>query len=130
MKKLFIEWRHLDVDGGTCDRCNKTGENLINEIKFLNKKLNPHGYKILLKETPLKEDKVRESNLILFNGVPIEKIIAIKVSDNYCRSCSDLVGSDTYCRSVYYEGEKYDDIPRKAIRHAILKALGVKVRRP
>lgn len=29
MKTLEIEWRHLDVQGETCDRCYDTGENLI-----------------------------------------------------------------------------------------------------
>jgi hypothetical protein len=29
-------------------------------------------------------DRGSQSNLILFNGVPIEKILNIKVSENYC----------------------------------------------
>lgn len=39
MKKLIIEWKHLDIDGDTCDRCYDTGENLTNEIKRLNRNL-------------------------------------------------------------------------------------------
>lgn len=39
MTTLKIEWRHLDVDDETCDRCYDTGENLFHEVKRLNKVL-------------------------------------------------------------------------------------------
>lgn len=41
MMTLKIEWRHLEVDGETCDRCYDTGENLYHEVKRLNKVLVP-----------------------------------------------------------------------------------------
>lgn len=37
MKTLKIEWKHLDVAGDTCNRCYETGENLVQEIKRLNR---------------------------------------------------------------------------------------------
>ena len=129
MKTLVIEWRHLDVEGETCERCSQTGASLVEETRLLNRKLNSLGYQVKLMETKLDEAKIQESNLILLNGVPIEKIIKIRVVDNYCKSCSDLVGSETYCRAVYYKGRKYEDVPRIAIREAVAKSLGLKVRK-
>lgn len=41
MKKLKIEWRHLDVEGETCDRCYDTGDNLEREVRRLNIALQP-----------------------------------------------------------------------------------------
>ena len=44
----------------------------------------------------LNDTQIPQSNTILFNGVPIEEIQNIKVSKNYCGSCTDLRGTDTY----------------------------------
>lgn len=129
MKSMIVEWKHLDVDGETCDRCSQTETNLIQEVRLLNSKLNSHGYQIKLVETKLDEASINESNMILINGIPIEKIIDIKVVDNYCKSCSDLVGSDSYCRSVLYQGKRYDEVPREAVRSAVANSLGLRIKK-
>ena len=125
MKTLKIEWRHLDVDGDTCDRCYDTGENLANEVKRLNRTLQPQGIVVEMTDTKLDDTQIPESNTILFNGVPIEDILNIEVSKNYCDSCTSLLGTQTYCRTVMYEGNEYEDIPAKAIRQAAFKVLGI-----
>jgi len=124
MKILEIEWKHLEVDGQTCDRCYDTGENLANEIKRLNRTFEPQDIRIELKETVLDRNQVALSNALLFNGTPIEDILDIEIAENFCRSCSDLLGNETYCRTVKYEGNEYEDIPAKAIRHAAYQVLG------
>lgn len=125
MKKLIIEWQHLDVEGDTCNRCYDTGENLVNEVKRLNRSLQPQGIEVELTETKLDDTQISQSNIILFNGVPIEDILSIEVSNNYCDSCTTLLGSEAYCRVVTYEGDEYEEIPAKAIRKAALKVLGI-----
>ena len=125
MKTLKIEWRHIDVDGETCDRCYDTGENLNAEVTRLNRKLETKGVRVEWFETKLNGDQVPQSNTILFNGVPIEDIIHIKVDENYCDSCTELLGNETYCRTVFYEGIEYEDIPAKAIREATYKVLNL-----
>ncbi|MGL5255453.1 MAG: DUF2703 domain-containing protein [Proteocatella sp.] len=125
MKILEIEWKHLDVSGETCDRCYDTGKNLIQEIKRLNKALNPKGIAVIIIETKLDDSQISQSNIILFNGVPIEEILDITISDNYCSSCSTLLESKTYCRTVTYDSNQYEDIPVKAIRHAAYTVLGI-----
>ena len=125
METLKIEWRHLDVEGETCERCYDTGENLNAEVKRLNKKLKSKGIKVEWFETKLKDNKISQSNELLFNGVPIEKILEIKVAENYCDSCTELLGKETYCRTVFYDDFEYEDIPAKAIREAIYKILNL-----
>jgi ubiquinone/menaquinone biosynthesis C-methylase UbiE len=125
MKTLKIEWRHLDIEGDTCDRCYDTGENLANEVKRLKRTLEPQGIVIELTETKLDDNQIPQSNTVLFNGVPIEDILDIEVYDNYCESCTALLGKETYCRAVKFEGNDYDDIPAKAIRQAAYKALEI-----
>ncbi|KUO72411.1 MAG: hypothetical protein APF81_03080 [Desulfosporosinus sp. BRH_c37] len=130
MKTLKIEWKHLDVEGETCNRCYDTGENLNQEVKRLNRALQPQGIEVEWFETKLDDTKIPQSNTILFNGVPIEDILNIEVSQNYCDSCTTLLGNETYCRTIRYEGEEYEDIPAKAIRQAALKVLGMEEATP
>lgn len=125
LKKLTIEWKHLDVEGETCDRCYDTGENLANEVKRMNRALQPKGITVELVETKLDEGNIRESNTLLFNGEPIENILDIEIFDNYCESCTSMLGKDIYCRAVRFEGNEYDDVPAKAIRQAAYKVLGI-----
>ncbi len=125
MKTLKIEWKHLDVEGETCNRCYDTGENLNQEVKRLNKALLPQGIEVVWFETKLDDTQIPQSNVILFDGIPIEEILKIEVSENYCDSCTVLLGNKTYCRTVTFEGNEYEDIPAKAIRQAALKVLGM-----
>ena len=122
-KKITIEWKHYDLLGETCDRCYDTGENLSAEIKRLRRKLEPKGIQIELIETKLNYESVKESNSILVNGIKIEEIIELEISENFCESCSDLLGKQTFCRSVFFEGQEYEEIPVKAIRKAVMKIL-------
>lgn len=125
MKNLTIEWKHLDVEGETCDRCYDTGENLEQEVKRLNRALQPQGIQVEWVETKLDDTQIGQSNMLLFNGVPIEEILDIEIAENYCASCTNLLGKETYCRTVKFEGNEYEDIPAKAIRQAAYKVLGL-----
>jgi len=126
IKKLIIEWQHLDVKGETCDRCYDTGENLAAEIKRLKRVLNTQNIEVEYIETKLDDTQIPQSNTILFNGIPIESILNIKVSENYCESCTALLGTKTYCRTILFENNEYEDIPAKAIRQAAYTVLGLK----
>lgn len=127
MKTLKIEWKHLDVAGDTCNRCYDTGENLVQEVKRLNRTLQPQDIEVELIETKLDDTQIPQSNMILFNGIPIEDILDIKVSENFCDSCTTLLatGAEIYCRTITYDGNEYEDIPAKAIRQAALKVLAI-----
>ena len=125
MKNLQIEWRHLDVNGETCERCGDTGNALRETVFGLEKELSAQGFEIHIVETVLMAEEIAQSNLILFDGKPIEELIDLKTERNYCASCSDLIGQETECRSVIFHGERYEDIPAEAIREAVLAALGL-----
>lgn len=130
MQTLVIEWKHLDVEGNTCDRCGETGANLLDEIAWLNEFLAPKGVAVELVETRLDPTQISESNALLVNGVPIEEILNIEVFENSCDSCSQLVDSEVCCRTIVYEKKQYDEIPAKAIREAALKVLGLEGKAP
>lgn len=125
MRTVTIEWRHLDVKGDTCERCFETGETLKAEVTRLNQALKSYDVHVEWFETKLDAANIEQSNMILINGRSIETIIQVKVEENYCGSCTDLVGSTSYCRSIVYCGKSYDDVPAFAIRDAVYKVLEI-----
>lgn len=126
MQELAIEWRHYDKEGATCERCSTTGTSVKDVVAGLTGELAGKGISVTFSETKLPEELMAESNLVLFNGVPLEEILDNASADeNHCPSCSCLTGSETSCRTVEYEGKSYEDIPAELIRKAAYKVLGL-----
>ena len=123
MKKLTIEWKHFDNDGKTCERCSDTGANLKKVISELTAALSSQGYSIDYKETKLDAKDMPESNTVLINGTPIEKLLNASVDLNSCTSCSDLIDSYCNCRTVTFDGSTYESIPEEILKEAILISL-------
>ncbi len=120
MKQLEIEWRHLEKDGRTCDRCGDTGLELRSAVSALKHSLNEAGWEIVFKETFLTEEQIPDSNMILLNGIPIEEILPqAKKSESCCVSCKDLLGTSILCRAIEREGIIYETIPSAMIREAV-----------
>lgn len=124
MKTLGIEWRHYDKAGQTCDRCTSTGASVRKVISELSSELAEKGVMVTFTETLLPEELMAQSNMLLFNGVPLETILDNAAADeNHCASCSCLTGSETSCRTVEHEGKTYEEIPDELIRKAIYEAI-------
>ena len=122
MKGLEIEWKHLDVDGKTCDRCAGTGDEIHQLIDRLHEECELKDVHITLKEINLTEKDIEESNRIFINGIPLEDILPeTTVSQNVCSSCSDLLGSSACCRTIIHTGKEYETIPKQLIREAVCK---------
>ncbi len=121
MNTLEIEWKHLDKSGNTCIRCTDTGEALQSVIAQLAQECKSCGWNITFKETKLSESEIRQSNIILFNGRPIEDVLpGAKISESHCQSCCELIGdSSTSCRTVEFGGNSYEEIPSSLIRQAV-----------
>jgi len=120
MKTLEIEWKHLDKEGNTCIRCSDTGEALNKVVAELAEECKPCGWDIKFKETKLTEKDISESNIILFNGNPIEEVLPeAKASESHCESCCEFtINSSTSCRTVEFGGDSYEGIPSSLIRQA------------
>lgn len=126
MGELLIEWRHYDKEGATCDRCSATGKSVREVVAGLSDELAGKGITLTFVETELPEDQMAQSNLVLFNGVPLEEVLDNASADeNHCSSCSCLTGSETSCRTVEYEGSTYEEIPSELIRLAAYKAMEI-----
>ena len=125
MKTHLIEWKHLDRNGRTCDRCNETGTNLRAVIRKLNASFRSRRVRFRLKETLLKPDRVAESNSIIIDGQPLETILpATRVTTTECGSCGELLGQPTDCRAVTKDGNTHGTIPEDIIHQALRKIAG------
>ncbi|MGC9435923.1 MAG: putative zinc-binding protein [Methanomicrobiales archaeon] len=125
---LTIEWRHIggDVDT-TCERCGETGTALHRVVEELRPVCAERGIALRVLETELPDERVAESNTILFNDVPLEDLIAgMEVTATPCASCACITGQDgVECRAVEVDGDRYEAIPAELIARAALKALDI-----
>ena len=123
MATLDIEWRHLELAGETCDRCEETGKTLKNVLDQLSTEIGRRGHTLHLTETPLGRESLADSNLILINGRPLEDWLAARPTETNCTSCGDLLGESACCRAVEVAGITYEAIPEALIRAAVLAAI-------
>ena len=119
MNTLEIEWRHLDQDGRTCLRCSDTLQSLQHVVSQLTAECASRGVTVAYRETKLSPEQLSQSNLILFNGLPLESVLPdAAASENECQSCGDLCGQPSYCRTVSVGGRTFEAIPAALIRQA------------
>lgn len=124
LKHLEIEWRHLVAGGNTCERCDATGQTLRRVLQSLAGELGGAGVEVAFRETPLGPGELAQSNLILFNGKPLESWLAgARTTETHCRSCCDMVGEQVCCRAVEVDGTVYEAIPEALIRDAAYAAM-------
>lgn len=124
--EVTIEWRHYEKEGVTCGRCSVTGSSVQAVVAELGNELAGRGIAIVFTETILPEDRMAQSNTILINGVPLEAALDNATADeNPCPSCSCLTGSETWCRTLEYEGKTYEAIPAELIRKAVCRVIGL-----
>ena len=119
MNRLEIEWRHLDKNGKTCDRCSGNGETVRAAYTGLVRELEPKDWEFALKETHLTDQEIPESNSIYFNGIAIEKLLPDTLkSEDCCASCGEIHGAPTMCRTLERDGQTFEAIPAVMIVEA------------
>lgn len=131
MTSLHIEWKHFEKEGVTCARCGETGRTLQQVVAKLREELAAHGVRVTFAEMILAEDELAHSNAILFNGTPLEALIpGAKTSENHCRSCSELTGRETLCRTIAVGDALYEALPETLIRQAAFRAFDLQASVP
>ena len=120
MQTVTVEWRHLDKDGVTCDRCAETGSGIMELVQQMDVECRPSGVRIQFTETRLSAAEIGQSNLILINGVALEEVLPqTEVSTSPCCSCGELIGEETSCRTIVRFGQIHEAIPQHLVREAI-----------
>ncbi|MHB8149825.1 MAG: DUF2703 domain-containing protein [Desulfobulbia bacterium] len=125
MATITVEWRHLDKEGKTCDRCAETGQGIAETVQRLREECRGKGVEILFTETKLSGAEISQSNLILINGKPLESVLPMATaSESCCCSCGDLTGKEESCRTIIRYGQVHEAVPQEFIREAICRVAG------
>jgi hypothetical protein len=125
MKTVTIEWKHLDQEGETCERCATTGKGIVELVRQLQAECAPKGVEIRFAETTLTAAEIGQSNLILINGAPLEMLLPQAcAASSPCCSCGELTGKEESCRTIVWQGETHEAIPPALIRQAICRVAG------
>lgn len=123
-KIINFEWRHLDLNSSTCSRCSETGKNIQEVILELKDEFKD-DLDVSYIEVKLDKTRLKESNLVLINGIEIEKILdEMTASENDCPSCGDLLQEQACCRTlIEKDGTVHEEISKEILSkaaHAIL----------
>jgi hypothetical protein len=122
MTPLIVEWRHLAVEGETCERCGGTGANVRAAVETLGPVLAAQGIALELREVELPPEEIAHSNEVLVDGTPIEELVGGESAASDCASCGDLVGAPCACRTVKVGDEEHEELPESLIAGAIMTA--------
>lgn len=120
--RIVIKWQRLvDENGETCDRCNKTYQNLKEALSLIKSLLNKLDIDLTFEKVAINLDDFKKnplsSNQILIDDEPIEKILSLKIGQSSC--CGPC--GDKECRTII-EGEKeVEEVPVKTILMSLLK---------
>lgn len=123
---LRIEWRRLEAVE-TPLLCSETGRTIYEIAADLKRELSAAGVEVTFVETRLRAEQFNQSNMILLNGVALEKI-NLDPGDPapYCGGCADPTDEDRYVTLADRGGELRPQIPGSIIRLAALKTLGMR----
>lgn len=128
-KELVIEWKHIGNEiEKTREEFEETGMTLAAVLAEIRMLLEMEGVAVRMVETVLPDEVAMEPERLLFNGVPVEELLegvevtATSCSCASCESCESC-GEGGECRTLRYNGEKYEAIPPELIGRAAVKAL-------
>lgn len=120
--RIFIKWqRLLDEKGETCDRCNKTYQNLEEALSIMKPLLDKLDIDLIFEKVAISLDDFKKnplsSNQILIDGAPIEEILSLKIGQSSC--CGPC--GDSECRTIIEDDKEVEEVPVKTILKSILK---------
>ncbi|MEN6342042.1 MAG: DUF2703 domain-containing protein, partial [Methanospirillum sp.] len=123
MTPLVVEWRHLAVEGETCERCGVTGTNVRAAVEAMRPVLAVQGIDLELREAELPPEEIAHSNEVLVDGMLVEDLVGGTAAVSDCPSCGDLVGAPCSCRTVTGGTEVHEEVPEAMIAAAIMTAV-------
>jgi hypothetical protein len=122
-KEIDIEFLYLDLN--VCDQCKGSESNLEDALSDVSLLLEKTGIAVKLTKTHV--ESFEQALALGFVSSPTIRIngrdVALEVKENYCSSCSELSGDETYCRVWNFQGEEFSTAPKSLVIEAILKEI-------
>jgi hypothetical protein len=121
--RIVIEWRHVDLGQPLCGHCSDTGANLWEAVTTLGQENLLDGVELEIENTILPPKQLEESNVVLINGIPVEKIVDPGLISSGCSTCQVLNEKTGPIHTAAPGRDVFKAIPAEVLREAILKAL-------
>jgi hypothetical protein len=128
MRTITIEWFFYDRAGQTCGRCTESYRSVRNAVERVAPVLKEQGIAVELKKHRVSEDNRDQSNFVTVNGKDIMELLNER-SDifTFCRSCTELSGNPSECRTFIYRNRAYESVPEEMLEEALYREAGVSV---
>lgn len=122
-KEIDIEFLYLDLE--VCDQCKGSESNLDEALREISAVLEKTG--VTVNVNKIHVESFEQAQKLQFISSPTIRVggrdVAIEVKENYCSSCSELSGNETYCRVWNFQGEEFSTAPKSLVIEAILKEI-------
>jgi hypothetical protein len=122
-KTIDIEFLYLDLN--VCEQCRGSESNLEEALREISKILESTGVGGNLKKTHI--ETYEQALALGFISSPTIRIngrdAALEVKENYCSSCSDLSGTETFCRVWNFRGEEFSTVPKSLVIERVLQKI-------
>jgi hypothetical protein len=122
-RAIDIEFLYLDLN--VCEQCRGSESNLEAALGEVSNVLESTGVQVNLKKTHI--ETYEQALALDFISSPTIRIngrdAALEVKENYCSSCSELSGTETFCRVWNFQGEEFSTVPKSLVIETILKEI-------
>lgn len=122
---LHIEWCHPDEPGAAALFCSDTARPLAAVVADIREMLEARGIRVDFSERACPIGKMDPPGVVLFNGVPMEKVVPLRKRESPCAFCGVCEGSERDCATGERD-RRYRDVPESMLRLAALRAAGLK----
>jgi hypothetical protein len=122
-KEIEIEFLYLDLS--SCEPCQGSESNLEEALQEVSLLLEKTGAEVFVKKIHV--ESYEQALALGFVSSPTIRLngrdVALEVKENYCSSCSDLSGTETFCRVWNFQGEEFSTVPKPLVVEAVLKEI-------
>ncbi len=125
MKKITIDCFCYEKNGRSCGRCGDSRQVLLKALEKIEASLRERNIAVDVREHKVDDSSMEQSNRVSINGKDIMAILQEREGIfSYCRSCTELSGRPTECRTFIYRSMAYESVPEEMIIEAVLKEAG------
>ena len=122
-KKVTIDFLYLDLR--SCEPCQGSEGNLEGALSEISTILGTTGAEVELNKIHVTTyDQALQLGFVSSPTIRVNgQDLALEVRESHCSSCSEISGTDTFCRVWDFEGREYKAAPKALIVESVLKAV-------
>ncbi len=122
MKTITIDCYCYEKDGRSCVRCGESHRTVESAVGKIAGSFRELGISVDIRRLNVDQGDMDRSNSVCINGKDIMTVMEERTEIfSYCKSCTELNGKPTECRTFIYKNKAYESIPEEMVIAAVLK---------